>query len=238
MTTESTGRRAEAATRSTWVRDALLIALTFSTGAVDALSWLVLGKVFSAFMTGNLVFLGLDAAGAAGPSVPRVLAAVVSFAIGASLGAMIVGSRPAHDSSGVWPGRVNLVLAVALVAQVVFLGLWVAVGGTPSTLAGHALVAVSGVAMGVQTSAVFSLGVRAVFTTATTATLDALMGDVTRWSTTGAERRRLAGVIAGLLAGAAAGAYLVAHALTWAPVLPLAVSATAVVVAARHPSGA
>ena len=41
------------------LRDLLLHALTVSSGAVDAISFLALGKVFSAFMTGNIAFLGL-----------------------------------------------------------------------------------------------------------------------------------------------------------------------------------
>lgn len=45
-------------------RDLLLMALTFSSGAIDAISYLALGKVFTAFMTGNLVFLGLRAVNA------------------------------------------------------------------------------------------------------------------------------------------------------------------------------
>jgi uncharacterized membrane protein YoaK (UPF0700 family) len=180
------------------------------------------------------VFLGLDAAGAAGPSVPRVLAAVVSFAVGAGLGAMIVAATPGHASAGVWPHPVTVLLAVVLVPEVAFLALWVAVGGMPSAGTGHALVAVSGLAMGMQTSAMFSLGVRAVFTTAATATLAVLMGDMTTWSRTRAERRRLAGVIAGLLAGVVAGAYLVGHARTWAPLLPVASSGAVVAVAAWH----
>jgi uncharacterized membrane protein YoaK (UPF0700 family) len=45
------------------VRDLLLMALTFSSGAIDAISYLALGKVFTAFMTGNIVFLGPWAAG-------------------------------------------------------------------------------------------------------------------------------------------------------------------------------
>ena len=40
------------------VRNWLLNALTVSSGAVDAISFLALGKVFTAFMTGNIAFLG------------------------------------------------------------------------------------------------------------------------------------------------------------------------------------
>jgi uncharacterized membrane protein YoaK (UPF0700 family) len=52
------------------IRDVLLVALTISTGAVDAISWLGLGKVFSAFMTGNLAFLGFRIGGAPGRRCP------------------------------------------------------------------------------------------------------------------------------------------------------------------------
>jgi len=52
------------------VRDLLLGALTASSGAVDAMSFLGLGKVFSAFMTGNIAFLGFRVAGAGGPGAP------------------------------------------------------------------------------------------------------------------------------------------------------------------------
>jgi uncharacterized membrane protein YoaK (UPF0700 family) len=215
------------------VRDLLLVALTVSTGAVDALSWLVLGKVFSAFMTGNLVFLGLRTGGAQGPSVTRVLAAVAAFGLGAALAARIVA--PTEESRVVWPPRVTVALGTALAVQAAFLGLWVGVGADPSTSAGDLLIAISALAMGMQTTAIFSLGVRAVFTTAATATWAALMGDLSGWSQSAGERRRLAAVILGLLVGAAVGGLLVVHARTWAPLFPLVVSG--LVVSAALPFG-
>ena len=218
-------------TSDTHVRDVLLVALTVSTGAVDAISWLGLGKVFSAFMTGNLVFLGLDAGGAAGPSLVRVLAAVAAFALGAVLAARIV--RRTQDDGEVWPRGATLALAAALPAQVAFLALWAAVGGNPSSGTGDVLIALSALAMGIQTAAVFSLGVRAVFTTAATATLAVGMGDLSGWKQSRGERWRLAAVVVGLVAGAAIGAVLVAHARAWAPLFPLAVTALVVTAAAR-----
>jgi uncharacterized membrane protein YoaK (UPF0700 family) len=88
------------------IRHLLLVALTISCGAVDALSWLGLGKVFSAFMTGNLAFLGFRLGGAPGPSVPRVLAATAAFALGAFLAARIV--RRSQDPDRVWPRPATL----------------------------------------------------------------------------------------------------------------------------------
>jgi uncharacterized membrane protein YoaK (UPF0700 family) len=215
------------------LRDVLLVALTVSTGAVDAVSWFGLGKVFSAFMTGNFAFLGFRTAGAAGPSVPRVLAALAAFGVGAFVAARIV--EPTRNSGMVWPRRVTVALGGVVAAEVAFLAVWVGVDGHPSTGVGHLLIAMSALAMGMQTAAVFSLGVRAVFTTATTATWAVLMGDLSSSSSSRGEARRLAAVIVGLLAGAVAGAFLFAHARDWAPVLPLAVSSVVVAVAAFAP---
>jgi uncharacterized membrane protein YoaK (UPF0700 family) len=92
--------------------------------------------------------------------------------------------------------------------------------------------------MGMQTAAIFSLGIRAVFTTAATATWAVLMGDLSTWSSSGAERHRLAAALTGLFAGAVAGASLVIHARAWAPVLPLAVTALVVAAATLAPRAA
>jgi uncharacterized membrane protein YoaK (UPF0700 family) len=218
------------------VRDVLLVALTFSTGAIDAISFLVLGKVFSAFMTGNIVFLGFEVGGAPGPSTWRTVASVAAFAVGAFLGTRVVA--PTAGAHAVWPRRVTAALAAGAVAQVVFLVVWVAVGGRPSNGSANALIAISALAMGLQTAAVFSLGVRAVFSTAATATWTALMGDLATWSQTRDERHRLASILVALFAGAVAGAVLVVDARAWAAVLPLAISASVVAVAASrlHPA--
>lgn len=210
------------------MRDRLVMTLAVSAGAVDAVSWLGLGKVFSAFMTGNLVFAGLAAGGADGPSVVRVLAALLAFALGAALAARIVRTP---EPDGEWPAGVTSALRVTLALQVVFLVLWAAVGGRPSAGFGDLLIAVSSVAMGVQTIAVFKLGLRAEFTTAATATLAVLAGDLAGWSASRAERLRLLTVVLGIVAGAALGALLVAHARSWAPVLPLALLGSVVAVA-------
>lgn len=72
------------------VRDLALVGLTFASGAADAIAFLGLGKVFSSFMTGNLVFLDLRIAGSGNPDVPRVLSALVTFAVGVFLAVRIV----------------------------------------------------------------------------------------------------------------------------------------------------
>src|ERR1700738_3995892 len=86
------------------LRDLLLNALTVSSGAVDAISFLALGKVFSAFMSGNIVFLGLRVAGAGTPSAVAILASMAAFAVGVYISTLIV--KPS-EGSGTWPRRVT-----------------------------------------------------------------------------------------------------------------------------------
>lgn len=95
------------------LRDWLLFALTVSSGAVDAISFLALGKVFTAFMTGNLAFLGMGIAGSAGaPGRLAVLASMAGFAGGVYICTIIVtpSRQPATQQSEpatrvVWPQR-------------------------------------------------------------------------------------------------------------------------------------
>ena len=206
---------------NTAVRDLLLAGLAVASGAVDAISWLALGKVFSAFMTGNVVFLALGITGAGGPSVTPVVVSLVAFAAGVALAVRIV---VASRGSGVWPRRVSLALGVSALVQLVFLAGWIATSGLPSTGAAEFLIGLSALAMGLQSGAIMSLGVPGVFTTAATATLIDLVGDVAGWSSSAIEKRRFVGVLVGLLAGATAGATLVVHARVYAPVLPLIVT--------------
>ena len=85
----------------TTARDLRLVALTFSSGAVDAISFIALGKVFTAFMTGNIVFLrlGIGRTGVA-PNVPRVSAVAPARLRGGRLPARcrsLTASGPRRD---------------------------------------------------------------------------------------------------------------------------------------------
>src|SRR6201985_4032231 len=71
----------------------LLVTMTVVTGLVDAFSYLVLGHVFVANMTGNVVFLGFAVAGAQGFSIAASLVAMVAFAAGALLRGRICAAR-------------------------------------------------------------------------------------------------------------------------------------------------
>lgn len=60
-----------------------LLALTFSTGVVDAVSYLALGRVFTANMTGNVVLLGFGIAGGDGLPVVAPMVSLGAFLVGA-----------------------------------------------------------------------------------------------------------------------------------------------------------
>ena len=77
----------------------LLLAMTFVTGLVDAFSYLVLGHVFVANMTGNVVFLGFALAGAKGFSITASLVALASFWCGALAGAGSVRDSATIEAS-------------------------------------------------------------------------------------------------------------------------------------------
>jgi uncharacterized membrane protein YoaK (UPF0700 family) len=211
-------------------RNRLLLLLTFSSGAVDAICFLALGKVFTAFMTGNFVFLGLRIGGAPGPHLSSVLIAMGAFAAGVLLATRLVART---RGAGVWPRRVTLVLGLSVIAHLAFLALWLTVGGRPSLSSANSLLGISALAMGLQTAAVFSLGLQGVFTTAATATFTVLSGDTAQWATTEPERHRLAALLAALVCGAISGGLLIVHARTFAPVLPFVASTMVVAAASR-----
>jgi uncharacterized membrane protein YoaK (UPF0700 family) len=203
------------------VRDVLLVALTVASGAVDAISYFGLGKIFSAFMTGNIVFLGFGLAEIEGPDVIPVLVALSMYAVGAYLGLRFTAWR-AHES-GLWPPAMTFLLGVVAIAEAFFLVGWLATAGHPSAQIAYMFIALLSLAMGIQTAAVRSLGVQGIFTTAGTFTLVAFVGTFAG-SRSRAEMPRLAGVLAGLVVGAVAGGLLFLHARSYAPALPLVIT--------------
>src|SRR2546423_13732104 len=66
-----------------------LLVLTFTTGLVDAVSYLGLGRVFTANMTGNIVLLGFGIAGSGGLPVVAPLVSLGSFLVGAGVGGVL-----------------------------------------------------------------------------------------------------------------------------------------------------
>src|SRR5258706_6037739 len=105
------------------VRNWLFDALTLSSGSIDSISFLGLGKVFTAFMTGNVAFLGMGIAGNPMPRIVSVLASIVAFALCIYLATEISGEQ----KSGVfWSPRTTFVLGLSLLAHLGFVAIWFA----------------------------------------------------------------------------------------------------------------
>ncbi len=184
----------------------LLFVLTVVTGLVDAVSYLKLGHVFVANMTGNVLFLGFAAADAKQFSVAVSLVAIGSFLLGA-LAAGRLGS-----STGQHRGRF---LALATYAQVSVVGAAFVVSLASSDVDGgllaYALVVLLAFAMGLQNAAARRLGVPDLTTTVLTQTVTGLAADsnFAGGANPNIGRRLLA--IAAMLIGASLGAVLTLH---------------------------
>ncbi|MGO8874978.1 MAG: YoaK family protein [Acidimicrobiales bacterium] len=184
----------------------LLVAMTLVTGLVDSFSYLVLGHVFVANMTGNVVLLGFALVGAPGFSITASVAAVASFAVGALVGGRI-GSR-----FGEHRGRH---LSIAAAVQSVFLATAVIVASLSAIPVSpgdrYGLIVALAVAMGVQNAAARRLAVPDLTTTVLTLTITGMSADSTVAGGKGAKGGRRTISIAAMLAGAVIGAAFVVH---------------------------
>ena len=74
-----------------------LLGMTAVTGVVDAVSFLFLGHVFTANMTGNVVLLAFASTGVPEVSVARSLTALCAFLVGAAVGGRILADVPLEN---------------------------------------------------------------------------------------------------------------------------------------------
>src|SRR5437588_9386302 len=96
-----------------------LLVLTFTTGLVDAVSYLGLGRVFTANMTGNVVLLGFGVAGSGGLPVGAPVSSLVAFLLGCLAGGAIVQRlQPRHPAlvARALAIEVSMLAAAAVVA--------------------------------------------------------------------------------------------------------------------------
>ncbi|MDF0374672.1 YoaK family protein [[Kitasatospora] papulosa] len=194
----------------------VLLALTVVTGLVDAFSYLLLGHVFVANMTGNVVFMGFALAGAPGFSTFASGVALASFAAGALAGGVTVHLARAHR------GR-QLLHALCVQTAFVIAALVVTlISGAPYTGGVRfALIVLLGVGLGVQNAAALALGVPDLTTTVLTRTLTGAVSDSTLARGPGSRAGRRVLSAAAMLTGAFAGALGALHVH---PALPLVIA--------------
>ena len=184
----------------------LLLMLSLITGLVDSVSYLALGHVFVANMTGNVVLLGFALAGAPGLSVPASLAALGAFLLGALAGGRIATYLGEHR------GR-HLRAAAACAAPLLLIAFVVAaIAGQPvSEGARYALLVPMGLAMGLQNATARRLAVPDLTTTVLTLTLTGIAADSRLAGGPGGHPARRIMAIAAIFLGALVGALFVVH---------------------------
>jgi uncharacterized membrane protein YoaK (UPF0700 family) len=178
-----------------------LLALTFTSGLVDAISFLALGNVFTANMTGNVVFLGFGIAGRL--DVVGPLVSVGFFLVGA-VGGGIVARRFATEH----PAHVGAALGLeaALIGTAATLA--AALDVLPHSTSANVLVALLALAMGVRNVTTLRVGVQDMSTTVVTTLMASLAADSPLAGGSGRSTVRRVTAVLAMLAGAAAGALL------------------------------
>ena len=197
-----------------------LLLLTFATGLVDAISVLVLGHVFVANMTGNVIFLGFWFVPHSGVDMTAAVIAFISFLIGT-----VIGGRFARHLDY----EVRRWLTAALGTEVLLLTVLAVLAGT-GVVSYHdngKLILIAGLAVtfGAQNAAARQFGVQELSTTVLTSTIVGIGVD-SRLAGGSGEREKLRyTVVLTMLAGAAVGATMSRFMV--APVIGLAAAVVA-----------
>jgi uncharacterized membrane protein YoaK (UPF0700 family) len=201
-----------------------LLLLTFGTGMIDAISVLVLGHVFVANMTGNVIFLGFWFAQQSVVDMTAAVVAFVSFLSGAVLGGRF--ARHLQHDTRRWVSVALAVECVLLVALSILAG-----AGVLDYRDNTKLILIAGlaVAFGSQNATARQFGIQELSTTVLTSTIVGIGVDSRLAGGTGERQKLRVSVVVTMCAGAVAGATLSRFMV--APVIALVaalVAATAV----------
>ncbi len=173
-----------------------LMGLTLATGIIDAASLLGPGHVFTANMTGNVIFLGFALAGRGTTSVALGLVALAAFLVGAAIGGRIGAMGGTAAPRRVFPLEIAALAAAAALAPT---------GGTGAVVP---MVALLAVAMGIRNALVRKLAVADMTTTVLTLTLTGIAADSSLAGGTNPRWRRRVVAAVSMLGGALLGAWL------------------------------
>ena len=200
----------------------LLYLFTAVTGLVDAVSYIALGHVFTANMTGNVVFLGFALAGVPGLSALGSLTALAAFLVGALIGGRLATTL-APLSSHRWRmtafGCEALFLLGATLPSIGY------VSAPFNTTRLYVVIILTALAMGLRNATVRKIALPDLTTTVLTLTITGLAADSSlaggsdpRW------QRRVMSILL-MFAGAVVGALLLRHSLA----LPLGLATVSAV---------
>jgi uncharacterized membrane protein YoaK (UPF0700 family) len=197
--------------------------MTMVTGLVDAVSFLSLGRVFTANMTGNVVILAFATARVPGLSIAYSLTALLSFLVGATFGGRIMAQAGADS-------QIRFA-AQAFVLEVVFLSVasfcstgyrsdWLEHSFQP-----FALIALTALAMGTRNAAVRKLAIPDLTTTVLTLTITGIGADSSIAKGNNPRLARRVESVVAMFLGAALGAVIIRYSISAALWLGTATSA-------------
>lgn len=196
-----------------------LLALTFATGIVDAVTFLALGGVFAAMQTGNVIFLGLGIAGAPAAPVVAPLVALLAFLGGGTVAALLVGRLGGRTLVLGLAIELSLLLAVTVLAATADLD----PGTTPAYLA----IATLSIAMGLRNTLARRIGGENLATTVLNLTLTTLTTAAPAGLASSADLSQRAAGFAAILIGAITGALLLKTSLPLALAVASAITLAA-----------
>jgi uncharacterized membrane protein YoaK (UPF0700 family) len=185
--------------------------LTVVTGLIDAASYLAMGHVFTANMTGNVVLLAFAVTGVSGLSLSRSLTALCFALLGGAVAGRLyrfMGRR----RRGHWLAT-SLGIETALLASSTVLVILCPTVNELSSLPLYGLIALTALSMGIRNGTIRTLGIPDITTTVLTLTVAAIAGESSLAGGTNPRFLRRSAAIAGMFLGALVGALLLRHAL-------------------------
>jgi uncharacterized membrane protein YoaK (UPF0700 family) len=206
----------------------ILLGLTVVTGLVDSFSYLVLGHVFVANMTGNVVFLAFALAGAKGFSTGFSLVAITAFVFG-SFSSGWMHSHIAHHR--------GLILGYSAVLKIFLIGIaFILVILAPKPLSeiiNYGLIIALGISMGIQNAAARKLAVPDLTTTVLTLTITGIGADNHFAGGSGSKFGRRFLSISSMFVGALVGAIMILYVSLIYPLMIALIIVTIVAIATR-----
>jgi uncharacterized membrane protein YoaK (UPF0700 family) len=199
-----------------------LLGMTVVTGLVDAVSFLSLGHVFTANMTGNIVFLAFATAHVSGLSIARSSTALLSFLMGAILGGRIM-ARASADSQIRFAAQAFFLEGIFLLAAS-FCSIGYR-GDLEHSFQPFALIALTALAMGTRNAAVRKLAIPDLTTTVLTLTITGIGADSSLANGNNPRLARRVASVATMFVGAALGAVVIHYSISTAVWLATAFSA-------------
>jgi uncharacterized membrane protein YoaK (UPF0700 family) len=200
-----------------------LLGMTAVTGLVDAVSFLSLGRVFTANMTGNIVLLAFAAAHVSGLSIARSLTALLAFLVGAILGGRVM-ARANADSQIRFAAQAFFLEGVFLFAASIC-GLGYGGDLVEHSFQPFALIALTALAMGTRNAAVRKLAIPDLTTTVLTLTITGIGADSSLANGANPRLARRVESVAAMFVGAALGAVVIHYSISVALWLATAISA-------------